>query len=54
MSVAKIERMCDFGNGRIRGWQRFRPSVESLSLVANALGVTVEDLLRGCDGGTAR
>ena len=41
--------MCDFGNGRIRGWQKFKPNVYSLSVVANALGVTVDDLLRGFD-----
>lgn len=49
ISVAKVERMCDFGNGRIRSWQRYRPTLGAVSLVANALGVTVEQLLRGSE-----
>ena len=47
ISVAKLERECDFGNGRIRNWDRYKPSLGSLSKVCNVLNCTVEQLLKG-------
>lgn len=47
ISIAKLERECDFGNGRIRNWDRYKPSPGSLSKVSNVLNCTIEDLLKG-------
>lgn len=47
ISIAKLERECDFGNGRIRNWDRYKPSLGSLSKVSNVLNCTIEDLLKG-------
>jgi len=46
-----LERELGLGNGTIAKWANRSPRVESLRLVANYFGVTVDDLLReDCEG----
>lgn len=55
ISIARLERECGLGNATIRGWEKSSPTVDRLKLVANYLGVTVDELLSapGQDQNTA-
>ncbi len=46
ISIAKLERNLEFGNGTVRGWSRSSPSADKLKRVADYFGVTVDELLR--------
>lgn len=35
ISIAKLERECEMGNGTVRGWKTSSPSIENLKKVAN-------------------
>lgn len=45
ISIAKLERETDIGNGTIARWNNSSPRVDSLQKVANYFGVTVDELL---------
>lgn len=48
-SIAKIERDCKIANGSIRKWEgETYPSSKGLWLVANYLGTTMDELMKGC------
>ncbi len=40
-SIAAIEKICKLGNGSIRKWDQASPSLDRVTAVANALGVSV-------------
>lgn len=50
MSIYSIERNIGFSNGTISKWNNSVPSANRLNLVANLLGVTVEDILKKSKG----
>ncbi|WP_421432284.1 helix-turn-helix domain-containing protein [Streptococcus suis] len=45
VSIYRIERDLEFGNGSLRKWNDSTPSVTSLKKVANYLDVTLDELL---------
>lgn len=45
ISIARLERECGLGNATVRGWAKSSPTSDRLKLVADYLGVTVDDLL---------
>lgn len=47
ISVKELERRADLGDGTVKKWKDFYPRAESLVRVAEVLGVTVDELLRG-------
>lgn len=49
MSVAELESKAGIGNGVIRAWETSYPRVDSLALVAKALGVSLTSLVRPID-----
>lgn len=46
VSLAEVERACGLGKKSIYAWGKNSPSIESVKLAADFLGVTVDDLLR--------
>ena len=44
ISIAKLEQMSGLGNATIRGWIEGSPKVETLKKVADALGMTLDEL----------
>ena len=44
-SLFSLEKECGFGNGTINKWDKSSPSIDRVSKVAAALGVTVGDIL---------
>lgn len=46
ISIAYLERELSIGNGTIARWERSSPRVETLKLVADYFGCTVDDLLK--------
>ena len=46
ISIARLEREVGLGNATVRGWKKSTPKVDTLKLVADYFGVTVEDLLK--------
>lgn len=45
ITIAKLERECDMGNGTVRGWKASSPSVENLKKVADYFNITVDELI---------
>lgn len=45
ITVAKLERDCDLGNGTIRRWGISSPSVDKVLNVSNYFKISVEDLI---------
>lgn len=45
ISIAKLERECEFGNGTIRGWSKSDPTVSKLKKVASYFGKPIEYFL---------
>lgn len=45
ITIAKLERECDMGNGTVRGWKTSCPSAENLKKVADYFNVTVDELI---------
>lgn len=45
VSLPKLERTLEFGNGTITKWKTSMPSVDKLKKVADHFGVTVDELL---------
>lgn len=46
ISIAKLEREVGLGNATIRGWKASSPKVDSLKIVADYFGISIDDLLR--------
>jgi transcriptional regulator with XRE-family HTH domain len=46
ISVSKLEKECGLGNATVRGWATSDPSVSKLKIVADFLGVTIDDLVK--------
>lgn len=47
ISIQELEKRAGLSNGTISKWNKFRPVAENLQKVAVALGVKIEDLLKG-------
>lgn len=47
ISIARLEREVGLGNATVRGWKESTPKVDTLKLVADYFGVTVDELLKG-------
>lgn len=45
VSLAKIERDVDLGNGTIGKWREVSPKLETVAKVAEYFGVTIDDLV---------
>lgn len=45
ISVAKLEKELDIGNGTIGRWGKSSPTVDKLKKVADFFGVTVDELI---------
>ena len=45
VSIAKLERETEIGNGTISRWDISSPSIENVQKVAEFFGVTVDELL---------
>lgn len=46
VSISKVEKECDIGNGTIRGWNASNPRIDNLKKVAKYLDVPIESLLK--------
>jgi transcriptional regulator with XRE-family HTH domain len=49
LSISQLETMAGLGNGTIGGWRVSVPAVDTVKRVADALGITVNDLIEGID-----
>ena len=49
LSISQLETMAGLGNGTIGGWRVSVPAVDTAKRVADALGITVNDLIEGID-----
>lgn len=47
ISIAKLERLADLGNATIQGWRDSDPRASTLKKVADVLGVTIDELMKG-------
>lgn len=47
ISIRELERRAGLGEGTVKKWKDFTPRAESLVRIADVLGVTVDELLRG-------
>lgn len=45
ISISRLEKDCEIGNGTVRGWKKSNPRIDSLTKVANYLSVPIEKLL---------
>lgn len=50
ISIAKLERECEMGNGTVRGWKTSSPSIENLKKVTDYFGITVDELISDVGG----
>lgn len=46
ISISRLEKDCEIGNGTIRGWEKSNPRIDSLIKVSDYLGIAIEDLLK--------
>lgn len=46
IAVSKLERECGLGNGTIKGWVIYSPTVANVQKVADYFGITILDLLK--------
>lgn len=46
MSIGALEKAAGLSNGSICKWRKCSPTIEKLIVVANVLGVTVDELVR--------
>lgn len=46
MTIAALEKKAGIGNGIIRRWGEMNPRLDNLRAVADALNVTVDELLQ--------
>lgn len=45
ITIAELEKRAEVGNGTVGKWREYTPTVATLSKVAKALGVKLEDLV---------
>ena len=45
ISIAKLEKEAEIGNGTVGGWKEFTPSLKTLTKVAQYFGIPVADLI---------
>jgi len=45
ISIAKLERETDLGNGTVRRWKKSTPTAQTLKRVADYFGVSMDGLL---------
>ena len=45
ITIARLEKETGLGNGTVRGWDKYIPSVRTISVVAKYFGVGIETLL---------
>ena len=43
--IYQLEKVAGIGNGVIAGWKKSAPRIDTLKRVADALGVTIDELL---------
>ena len=46
ISIARLERECEFGNATVRGWAVSSPTLAKVQKVAEYFGVSVDDLIK--------
>lgn len=46
ISIAKLEKEADIGNGTIKRWEKSFPNLDTAKKVADYFGCTVDDLLK--------
>ena len=46
ISIAELERRSGLSNGAIGKWRTVNPTVDNLQAVANALDISIEELLK--------
>ncbi|MBQ6206251.1 MAG: helix-turn-helix transcriptional regulator [Oscillospiraceae bacterium] len=51
ITIAELERKAGLGNGVVRKWDNASPTLRTAIAVADYLGVTLDDLVRGGAGG---
>ena len=49
ISIARLERETELGNGTIRRWKHGNPTAENLHRVAKYFGVSINTLMGSCD-----
>lgn len=47
LSIASIEKLAGVGNGVIGKWRTMSPNIDTLSKIADALDVTIDELVNG-------
>ena len=47
LSISKLEKECNLGNGTIKRWETNKPSIDKVEKVANFLGISIEWLITG-------
>ena len=47
ITIAYLERKAELGNGVIRKWNTASPTLRTLLAVADCLGVTLDELIKG-------
>lgn len=45
ISISRLEKNCEIGNGTIRGWEKSNPRIDSLKKVADYLNISIEQLM---------
>lgn len=48
ISIARLERETNLGNGTVRSWRKARPGIRNLQKVADYFRVGIEELLLPC------
>jgi len=46
ITIQKLEKMCNLGNGTIAKWENGNPTIGNIEKVAKQLECTVEDLFK--------
>lgn len=46
ISIAKLEKETNIGNGTIKRWEKSSPNLDTAKKVADYFGCTVDDLLK--------
>ncbi len=47
--LAQLEKDIGLSRGAVYKWKQYLPSVTALCALSNYLGVSIDELLRGCD-----
>jgi hypothetical protein len=49
-SISKLEKVLEFSNGAMYKWDECRPTIDRVQKVADYFGVSIDFLVRGCNG----